>query len=188
MVCPCDSRRTSVGQGRRDALVRRNPPALPGGLVDRPAHDRVPEPEPSWHVGVCDELHSGELVDRVQHVGLGEVGGCGSEIYLERIAGDRGAVQHATNGVGEQRQLLGKRGGHHRWYLHSGEGYLAPSAGRERVSAGSGQLLEVERISAGLFIEELGVLTQAAPASHRASAAAARPVPARRPGARGLAR
>ena len=125
VVCACTCWGASLGKGRGDALMRTDAPASGGGLVDRAAHDRVTEPEPTWHVGVSDELDPGELVDRLEHVGLAQPGGCASEIDLERIARHRGAVEHTASRRREKRQFLGQRGGDHRGDLHSREGHLA---------------------------------------------------------------
>ena len=139
--------------------MRTDAPASGGGFVNGSAHDRVTKPEPTWHVGVSDELDTRELVHRLQHIGLAHPGGCAREIDLERIARHRGALEHTASRRREKRQFLGQRGGHHRGYLHSREGHLAASSSGHRVRRTPGQLFEVERIAAGLLIEQLGVLT-----------------------------
>ncbi len=54
------------------ALVRAEAPAAGRGLVDRAAHERVPEAEAPGHVGGADEIELQQLVDCVHHAGLGQ--------------------------------------------------------------------------------------------------------------------
>ena len=114
------------------------PPAAGRAVVDGAAHERMAEAEAARHVRRAHEIEPQQLVERVERVGLVDVGRRGGELGRERVAGDRRALEHAARApAGEQRELLGQRGGHVARELAG-----APERARE--------LLQVERVAAAL--------------------------------------
>ena len=61
---------------------------------------------------MADEIEPKQLVQGIQHIGLGDPGGCGSELGIERIARDRRTFQDEPRPFRQQRELLPERRGH----------------------------------------------------------------------------
>ena len=145
--------RAAVGQDRRAALVGAEQPAAGDALVDRAADERVAEAKAPRNVGAADEAELEQLVERRHRVV--DPGGRGGEVDLERVARDGGAAEHLTGVVGQRAQLLGERGDHRGWDAH---GLQRGPRERRAGALGAGELLEVERVAAGLLVELVGAL------------------------------
>ena len=123
---------------RGHALVGRQPPGGRRGVVHRAAHQRVAEGEPAavargaHHVGLDEPVERGHRLVRVQR------GRGGREPGIEGIAGDGGALDQRARVRGQHVDLEPHRG-HQRG--------REPAVGHAR---GAGQLLEEERVAAGL--------------------------------------
>jgi hypothetical protein len=124
---------------RRRALVRAEPPGRRGGVVHRPAHERVAEAEAPPVARRADEIGGHEHVERDRRVARLEVRGGGRELGVERIAGHRRAVDEGAGG-GRKRADLALHGRHQR------RGEVS-----SRRAGGASQLLEEERISRRLL-------------------------------------
>lgn len=92
-------------------LVGRQPPAAPGGLVDGPSDQGMPEAEPPRHVGLADEIEHQELVDGVHRRVLGCPGRGRRQLGLEGITRHRRSFEHQACALREQGQLFAQRGG-----------------------------------------------------------------------------
>ena len=93
-----------------DALVRAQPPAARNRLVHGPADERMPEAKAPRNVGVSNEAESKQFVERLHRRRLARLrGGCG-QLGLERLARDRGSLEHEARVIREQRELLAQRG------------------------------------------------------------------------------
>ena len=128
--------RTSCGERLGAPLVRSQPPACRGGLVDRTSHQRVPEAEPPRHIRLADEIELQELVDGVHRRVLGRPRRGRGQLGLERVARHRRAFEHRARRLGQQRELLGQR---------SGDGGRDTDGQRQLGSAGTAAGCEVER-------------------------------------------
>ena len=81
----------------------------------------------------------------------------GGQLDLERVAGDRRALQHAAGGLREQRELLAQRGGDGRRDLDVAEADVrARGPARHRAPHRAGELLEVERVASALGVQRAG--------------------------------
>ena len=78
----------------RAPLVRPEPPAASGRLVDGAPDERVAETEAPGHVGGTDEIELQELVDRMHPRRLRCGGGRGRQLWLEWIARHRSSFEH----------------------------------------------------------------------------------------------
>ena len=120
-------------------LVRAEPPASGRRLVDRPAHERMPESEPPGDVRLAHEVESQQLVKRVERRRLASPRRRRGQLGIERIAGHRGTLEHATCPVREQGELLRQRRDHRRRNLRGSERGLrqcrAPPCRDDRTSA-----------------------------------------------------
>ena len=121
-------------------------------VVDRPAHDRVAEAEPSWRLRGADEVGGQQLVERVERGG--SISDRRNQFRLERLAGDGRGIEHDPRLRAEHFQLVADRGGNRRRQspflprmLH-GQG-VVPS----RRIGGPHQLLEVKGVAATLAVQ-----------------------------------
>ena len=104
----------TVGEGLGDAFVRSDAPGGRRGLVDGAPDDRMAEAEAPRHAGRPDQVGAEQLVDGVHRLRLADVGRGGGQLGLERVAGDRRALQHPPAAGGQQRELLAQGGHDHR--------------------------------------------------------------------------
>jgi hypothetical protein len=77
---------TPLRQRLGDPLVCAHSPAARRGLIDSPAHDRMPEAKPARHVGRANEFQPQQHIERVQRLGLRDRRRPGGKIEVERIA------------------------------------------------------------------------------------------------------
>ena len=118
-----------AAQRRGGAPVRRDAPARAERVVDGAPHERVPEREAARVLGRADEVGDDERVERGQRVvdlrdGRGQVD-------LERLAGDRGAVEQPPGVRLERVELAAQR--------------------LDDARAPARELREEERVAGGLF-------------------------------------
>ncbi len=137
-----------VGQRRRRARVRLEPPRLAGAVVDRAADQGVAEAVAARDLGGAGEVGGQQLVDRRQRRALVHPGRRGGEVQVERLARHRGAPPEPPGALRQPADLLPHGGGHrgrdaHLIRARHGGGHH----GRPR------QLFEVERVPAALAIE-----------------------------------
>ncbi len=79
------------------------------------------EAEPSRDVRLAYEIEPEELVERIQHIGLSDACSSGGELGIERIPGDRGALEDLPGAARQERELLPERSGHHGRHVHAVE-------------------------------------------------------------------
>src|SRR4051812_37435684 len=97
------------------------------------------EHEAARCLGRPDDVAIKEVVERVQSFVVADARGCCRQVWLERLARHGGAVEEATGARSERLELFGDR---------------ARERGRKRrPSVRAAELLEVERISAGLAVD-----------------------------------
>ena len=153
---PRHGRRPALGEDPRAALVGAQQPAAGRALVHRAAHERMPEAEAPRDVGRAREAELEELVERLHGRGLVRTGRGGGEVGLERVAGDGRAAQHLPGLRGQERELLRERGDHRRG---DADGLQRPAAGHRRRGGArrvrAGELLQIERVPAGLLVERV---------------------------------
>jgi hypothetical protein len=77
----------------------------------------VPKAKAARHLAFPNEVDLQQLIQRLERCGLGHRRGGRRKLGLERIAGDRSSLQHATCGVRQQSELLGERGSHRRRHV-----------------------------------------------------------------------
>ena len=99
------------GQRRRRPAVRAQPPAGTGGLVDRPAHQRVAEREAPRHVRRAHEALLEEHVQRVEPGARVELGDLRRVLGVERVAGHRGGLEKQPDLRVEPAELVAQGGG-----------------------------------------------------------------------------
>ncbi len=124
-------RRAACRERLGASLVGAQPPAAPGGLVDPPSDQGVPEAKPPWHVRLADEIELQELVDGVHRRLLGRGRRGRGQLGLEGVTRHRGAIQHQARRLGQQCELLGQRGGDRRRHL-DGQGQSSARASCSR--------------------------------------------------------
>ena len=113
----------------------------------------MPEPEAPGNVGLADEIQAQQLVERVDRCRLVGSGGRGRQLGIEGVSRDGGALEDEACLLGEQRELLGERGGDRSRDVDAGERRLV---GRRRLVGTVGrprELLEVEGIAAAFLVE-----------------------------------
>ena len=71
----------------------------------------MPEAEPPRHVGGPDEVELQKLVHGIHRFPFRGCRPRGGELRLERIAGDRGSLEHEAAALGQQAELFAQRGG-----------------------------------------------------------------------------
>ena len=69
-----------------------------------------------------------QLVDGLHRLRLADAGRGGGQLGLERVAGDRRALQHPPAAGGQQRELLAQGGHDHRRHLQLGDRHRRPRA------------------------------------------------------------
>jgi hypothetical protein len=150
----------ALNRPRAAALERLRRPGVraesPGGWrcrVDGVANDRVAKSEPARCRGRPNQRGAQQLVERVQHRPLGQLGHRGGQLGLERVAGNGGRVEYQSL-VGRERSQLGAQRGRdcrrHRVVDCAGGGLLRGVHARE--------LLQVEGVAAGLRVDGRGRL------------------------------
>ncbi len=150
-------RRAAAGERLGTSLVRADAPAARRGVVDRSAHEWVPEAEAARNIGGPDEIASQQLIERLDCGHLGHPRRGRDQLWLERITRNRSSFQHSTSPVGQQRELLGQRGGHRPRNLDAHQREVGDRrSGHGCAIQRPDQLLEVERIAAGLLVELVG--------------------------------
>ena len=104
---------------RADALhlVGAQPPSGWSRLVDGPAHDRVPEPEPARGSGLPDEGRPRQLVEGGERVSSTDARAAAAHLRFERVADHGCSLEHQVRGVGQAGELLREGGRHDRWYV-----------------------------------------------------------------------
>ena len=152
MVGDRGDHRAAEGESLGAAFVRAEPPASGHCFVHRAADERVPEAEAPGNIGLADEIQSQQFVDRVDRCRLGGSGGRCRQLGIEGVSRDGGALEDEACRFGEQRELLGKRGGDRSWDVNASERTLAR---RRRVGAVGRprELFEVEGIAAAVLVE-----------------------------------
>ena len=75
----------------------------------------MPEAEAPGNIGLADEIQAQQFVDRVDRCRLGGSGGRGRQLGIEGVSRDGGALEDEACRFGEQRELLGERGGDRSW-------------------------------------------------------------------------
>ena len=126
VVRPRRCRSAAVAERGGAALVRAQSPAAGRRLVDRAAHERVAKAEAAGHVRVADEVAAQQFVERLHRRPFGDPGGGTGELELERVAGDRRAVEHPPRACRQHRELLGEGGRHRARHLDTRERDLRP--------------------------------------------------------------
>ena len=149
MVGARRQRARALGERRRGAGVRLEPPGLAGPVVDRAAHERMAEAVAAGDVGRAGDVGGQQLVDRGQRRALVHAGGGAREVEVERLARDGGAPAEPPGRLRQAGDLLAERGGHGRRHADV-LGLLARLA---RRSGRPRQLLEVERVAAALAVD-----------------------------------
>src|SRR5262249_55807559 len=91
-------RRAACRECLRAPLVRPQPPATGGRLVNSARDQRVAETETPGYVGGADEVKPQELVDCMHRRRFRGGGGRGRQLWLEWIARHRGAVEDKAPG------------------------------------------------------------------------------------------
>ena len=110
---------------------------------------------------MADEIAAQQLVERLHRRRFGDPGGGTGELELERVAGDRRAVEHPPRACRQHRELRGEGGRHRAWHLHTRERHLRSPGELARGGAGRArQLLQVEGVAVRLLVErrEVGLL------------------------------
>ena len=167
--------RAALAQGLRAALVRAEPPAAGRRLVHGAAHERMAEAEAARHVGRAHEVEPQQLVERGDRRCVGHAGRGRRELGVERVAGDRRALEHearrrATSRASSSASAAATRCG--TWSPPSdGPGRARPA--RLRAVARARELLEVEGVAAALLVERVAAAAgrRPSPRSSRASRA-----------------
>ena len=145
-VVGAPGRRHAVGGQRgRGACVRRDPPAALRRVVDRPAHERVPEREPARDGGGRHEVRVEERVEQLEGALRRELGDPRRQCGLEGVSRHGGALEQLPGPRSERRDLRGERG------RHRGRDAVEASAARRR--RGGGERAQVERVAAALAYE-----------------------------------
>ena len=130
------------------AGVRADPPPARRRDVDRVADHRMAEREPAWRAGRPHERLDEELVERSQGCGLRHLGDGGGQAGLEGIAPHGGRLEDPAR-LGRQRgELRGQRGGDRARHRA-----VPDRSGRARRDRDPRELLEKERVAAGLRID-----------------------------------
>jgi hypothetical protein len=80
--------------------MRSEPPAAARGLVDRAAHEWVPESEPPRHVRLADDIELQKLVDGPHRRVLRDTRGDRDQLWLKRIARHGRAFEYQTRRLG----------------------------------------------------------------------------------------
>ena len=146
--------RAPRSEGSRGALVRPKPPASGHRLVDRPADQRMAEAKSPRDIRRPDHIQREQLVERIDRRRLRHTRRRAGQVGIERVTGDRCALQHATRTVREQGELLRERRHHRARNVDAADRELERRGRRARPSrARARELLEVERVAAALLIE-----------------------------------
>ena len=128
----------TVSEGLGDPLVGTDAPGGRRGLIDGAPDDRMAEAEAPGHAGRPDQVGAEQLVDGLHRLRLADVGRGGGQLGLERVAGDRRALQHPPAAGRQQRELLAQGGHDHRRHLQLGDRHArtrARPAPRRRTRA-----------------------------------------------------
>ncbi len=138
-------RRPAPLQQRGCACMRLQPPGAVGRVGDRAVDERVAEAEGAA-AGGAHEVGRDERVERRQRGRLGDVGGRGRDVELERVAGDGGAAREGALRGREALQLLRDR---------RGDGAGDRLVGVGGVAGAARQLAQEERVAVGLVEDPL---------------------------------
>ncbi len=112
----------------------------------------MPKAKAARHLRLADEVELQQLVQAFERRRLRRGSGRGGQLGLERVAGDRSPLQHAPRAVREQAELLGQRGRNRRRHVEI-PGRERGSARAALEGARSGELLEIEGVAAGVFVQ-----------------------------------
>ena len=133
--------RAARRQRRGDALVRTKPPGGRRGVVDRAAHDRMAEGEAAAVARRAHEVDGHEPVEwRRDRAGV-QLGGERRELGVERVAGDRCALDQRPRRARQHLQLDADRRGH----------------ARRHPGPGARQLVQEQRVAVGLAGDPLAI-------------------------------
>ena len=157
MVSERCRQRASRGKCGCRSLVGGDPPPARRGLVDRSSHEWVSKPEPTGDICNPDKVETQKLIDGLDRRCLVNAGGRRRQLGLERVSCYGSALENKALPAGEQAELLRERSSDASGNARSSNRDLGAIEGRATQVSCTGELLQVERISAALGVEQLRI-------------------------------